>query len=116
MAEKFQDQGGFAAMDPSPLKRWLASRFVSRRCSDAQVQKRRAKAERERVSSGSGHVVEYFHSVEDGYSRLAESILAAQDNSDFIESAAHVGDALWNADQARLQSLATGLGAVTMHS
>lgn len=45
--------------------------------------------------------------------RLAASILAAQDSADFIECAAHVGDALWHDDGARLESLAASLGTVT---
>ena len=35
MAEQFQEQGGFATMDPSPLFRWLSSRIVGRVCSAA---------------------------------------------------------------------------------
>ena len=41
---------------------------------------------------------------------LATSVLAAQDSESFIECAAHVGDALWSGDVARLQGLADSLG------
>ena len=45
--------------------------------------------------------------------KLASSILAAQESGDFIECAAHVGDALWSGDEARLQSLASSLGCAS---
>jgi 2-hydroxychromene-2-carboxylate isomerase len=41
---------------------------------------------------------------------LATAVLAAQDNESFIECAAHVGDALWSGDAARLRALADSLG------
>ena len=181
MTEQFEDQGGAATMDPSPLMRWLTSRVVKRVCGAANVAKRRKRVEEERVKSGSGHVVEYFHYVEDGYSHLASqvlqafserydielichlvrgpqgknsaepdlllrlsrydsfhvapdyglsfpqyedapppslvslaaSILAAQESADFIECAAHVGDALWSGDESRLRSLADSLGCAS---
>ena len=178
MAEQFQDQGGLATMDPNPFVRWLTSNIVRRICDPKRLEKQRSRLERERLKSGDGHVVEYFHQVEDGYSHLAAqillqlaqrydielvchlvrgpqgknspepelllklsrydafhvapeyglnfpehpespdpslvelatSVLAAQDNESFIECAAHVGDALWSNDGARLQSLADQLG------
>ncbi|MEH6580844.1 MAG: DsbA family protein [Halioglobus sp.] len=181
MAEQFQEQGGVATMDPSPLLRWLTSRVVKRICGDASVIKRRAKVERARVKTGQSHVVEYFHYVEDGYShlaaqvlqafskrydielvchlvqgpqgdnsaepelllrlsrydsfhvaedyglnfpehenapdpalvKLASSILAALDSTQFIQYAAQVGDALWSGDEARLQALAGNLGCAS---
>lgn len=181
MTEEFEEQGGAATMDPSPLMRWLTSRVVRRICGTENVVKRRKKVEKQRVKSGMGHVVEYFHYVEDGYShlasqvlqafserydielichlvmgpqgknsaepelllrlsrydafqvaadyglsfpqhedapepslvKLASSILAAQTSADFIECAAHVGDALWSRDEARLLSLADNLGRAT---
>jgi 2-hydroxychromene-2-carboxylate isomerase len=181
MAEQFQEQGGIATMDPNPIYRWLTSRLMTRISSATSVEKRRAKAEAERVKAGWPHVVEYFHYVEDGYShlvaqvlqafserydvelrchlvrgplgknsaepelllrlsrydsfhvapeyglnfpqndeapdpalvKLASQILAAQDSAEFIECAAHVGDALWNADKGRLEALASSLGSVT---
>ena len=181
MTEEFEEQGGAATMDPSPLMRWLTSRVVRRICGTENVVKRRKKVEKQRVKSGMGHVVEYFHYMEDGYShlasqvlqafserydvelichlvmgpqgknsaepelllrlsrydafqvaadyglsfpqhedapepslvKLASSILAAQTSADFIECAAHVGDALWSRDEARLLSLADNLGRAT---
>ncbi|MEP5569298.1 MAG: DsbA family protein [Halioglobus sp.] len=181
MTEQFKEQGGFATMDPSPIKRWLTSKVVGRVCGTANLSKRRKQCESARVKSGAAHVVEYFHYVEDGYShlaaqvlqafserydielichlvegpqgknsaepelllrlsrydafhvapgyglnfpqhenapaphlvKLASSILAAQGSAEFIECAAHVGDALWSGDEARLQSLASSLGTAS---
>ncbi len=42
--------------------------------------------------------------------QLATAVLAAQDTEGFVETAAHVGDALWAGDTGRLQSLADSLG------
>lgn len=44
---------------------------------------------------------------------LATGVLAAQDSAGFIESAPHIGDALWSGDAARLQGLADSLGAAS---
>ena len=76
MAEKFEDQGGFATMDPSALVRWLGSKLMSRWTTPAVTARRRHKAERARVKAGEPHRVEYFHQVEDGYSHLAAQLLS----------------------------------------
>jgi 2-hydroxychromene-2-carboxylate isomerase len=44
---------------------------------------------------------------------LATAVLAAQTSETFIECAAHVGDALWSGDAARLSSLAENLGSAS---
>ncbi|MFP6638683.1 MAG: DsbA family protein [Myxococcota bacterium] len=75
MPESFEDQGGVATMDPSPLRRWLSSKLLSHWISPRSTERRRAKAERARVKSGAPHRVEYFHQVEDGYSHLAVQLL-----------------------------------------
>ena len=62
-------------MDPSPLLRWLGSTVIGRVCSTQRLEKQRAKVERARLKAGDGHVVEYFHQVEDGYSHLAAQVL-----------------------------------------
>lgn len=64
-------------MDPSPLLRWLTSKFIGRACSVERLQKRRRQFERRRAKAGHRHVVEYFHQVDDGYSHLAAQVLAA---------------------------------------
>lgn len=90
MAEKFQEQGGAATMDPSRMLRWLTSRIMTRLCKPENVDKRRDTAERERVKAGSGHVVEYFHQVEDGYSHLAAQILQRLSERYDIELVCHL--------------------------
>lgn len=75
MADQFDDQGGFATMDPSLLNRFVTSKFMTRRAS-AEVQKRRRETtEKRRRRAGAPHRVEYFHQVEDGYSHLAAQLL-----------------------------------------
>ena len=75
MSGQFKEQGGAATMDPSPFHRWLTSAFVRRACSTERLEKQRKAVERARLGSGDGHVVEYFHQVEDGYSHLAAQVL-----------------------------------------
>lgn len=75
MPEQFKDQGGIATMNPNPFARWLTSQVVRHVCNPQRLQKQRAKQERARVKSGSRHVVDYFHQVDDGYSHLAAQVL-----------------------------------------
>lgn len=73
--EPFQDQGGAATMDPSPLLRWFTSNLMRHICSPQRLEKQRVKLEQTRLRTGGRHVVEYFHLVEDGYSHLAAQVL-----------------------------------------
>jgi 2-hydroxychromene-2-carboxylate isomerase len=75
MTEHFQDQGGAATMDPSPLARWITSKVVTRLFTPSRMDKRRASAEKKRIKQGEPHRVEYFHQVDDGYSHLAAQVL-----------------------------------------
>ena len=75
MAKTFEDQGGVASTDPSPLYRWLTSRIAGRVMRPAHLERRRNRIERGRKRSGNRHTVEYFHQVEDGYSHLAAQLL-----------------------------------------
>ncbi len=75
MSDNFQEQGGAATMDPSPVMRWLTSRVMTRVSQQARLLKRRARLEKQRVKLGQPHVVEYFHQVDDGYSHLAAQAL-----------------------------------------
>lgn len=75
MVAQFQDQGGVAAMDPSPLLRWAASLVLRRMASPDRIAARRTKVERARRQAGAAHTVEYFHQVDDGYSHLAAQLL-----------------------------------------
>jgi len=75
MAEQFQDQGGASSMSPSPFKRWLMSKIVTRITSLQRLNKQRNKREQHRQKEDRKHVVEYFHQVDDGYSHLAVQML-----------------------------------------
>ncbi|NND66330.1 MAG: 2-hydroxychromene-2-carboxylate isomerase, partial [Halioglobus sp.] len=77
MSDRFRDQGGAATSNPSRLFRWLTSRLMTRVSQRSTVEKRRARAERERKKNDAPHLVEYFHQVEDGYSHLAIQMLDA---------------------------------------
>ncbi|MEO0424211.1 MAG: DsbA family protein [Pseudomonadota bacterium] len=76
MAAQFENQGGAANMDPSALRRWLLSKYLSFRFSDGQRTKRRRRAEKRRRAESRPHVVEYFHQIDDAYSHLAAQLLA----------------------------------------
>ncbi len=75
MSKQFKEQGGAATMDPRPIRRWLTSKFMSAVSSEARLIKKRNKAEADRLKSGTRHLVEYFHQVDDGYSHLAAQVL-----------------------------------------
>lgn len=75
LAGQFKNQGGAATMDPSALRRWILSKYVSFRFSDKQISKRRRQAEKRRRAESRPHVVEYFHQTDDPYSHLAAQLL-----------------------------------------
>lgn len=75
MTRQFQEQGGVATMDPSPVYRWLTSTIMTRISQPERLARKRAKVEKQRIKSGQAHVVEYFHQVDDGYSHLAAQVL-----------------------------------------
>ena len=75
MTQQFEDQGGPATMDPTPLLRWLQSKVMTHLTDPKHLQKQRNKVERQRVKAVQPHVVEYFHQVDDGYSHLAVQLL-----------------------------------------
>lgn len=75
MPQQFEEQGGVATMDPSPVLRWLTSTVMTRLSRPEQLTKKRTKFERQRARAGARHVVEYFHQVDDGYSHLAAQVL-----------------------------------------
>ena len=90
MAKKFQEQGGVATMDPSPLLRWLTSRLMTWMINPQRLAKKRRKIEKQRVAAGEAHVVEYFHQVEDGYSHLAAQVLKSLAQRYDIELRCHL--------------------------
>ncbi len=75
MAQHFEDQGGVATSNPSPIFRWLTSKLMSVMITPAVQDRRRARAERARIRRGQPHRIEYFHQVEDAYSHLAAQLL-----------------------------------------
>jgi 2-hydroxychromene-2-carboxylate isomerase len=75
MARQFGNQGGMATSDPPAIVRWIGSKIMTRLCSPATVERRRARAERARRRAGAPHRVEYFHQIDDGYSHLAAQLL-----------------------------------------
>ncbi len=90
MPEQFKEQGGFAAMDPSPIKRWMTSQIIRKLSSPVRLHKARGRAERERVKQGKAHCVEYFHQVDDAYSHLAAQALQTLLNRYDIELHYHL--------------------------
>lgn len=62
-------------MDPNVALRWATSTLMTRMCRPQRLGKKRAKVEAARIKSGSAHIVEYFHQVDDGYSHLASQVL-----------------------------------------
>ncbi|MEO0974398.1 MAG: 2-hydroxychromene-2-carboxylate isomerase, partial [Pseudomonadota bacterium] len=75
MPGQFENQGGAANMDPSALRRWGLSKYLSFRFSDQQVTRRRRRAEKRRRAESRPHLVEYFHQIDDAYSHLAVQLL-----------------------------------------
>ena len=75
MAEQFKEQGGAATMDPSPIRRWLQSKLLTKIISPRYVQKQRYRHEKRRIKSATQPTVEYFHQVDDPYSYLAAQCL-----------------------------------------
>lgn len=90
MAQQFEDLGGVATSNPSAIARWLTSKLVSRMISPAAQDRRRARAERDRVRRGRPHRVEYFHQVEDPYSHLAAQLLRPLLESYDVELVPHL--------------------------
>ena len=61
MAEQFKEQGGAATMDPSPIRRWLQSKLLTKIMSYKRLQKQRDRLEKRRIKSAIQHRIEYFH-------------------------------------------------------
>ena len=90
MSDQFKEQGGAATMDPSRLRRWLASKFMTSMIDPEKLKQKRRKQELDRIKRGGKHVVEYFHQVEDGYSHLAAQTLRALTEKYDIELECHL--------------------------
>lgn len=92
MPAQFQEQGGAATMDPTPLARWLTSRFMTYMSRPGRLQKQRVKVEQQRLKAGNPHCIEYFHQVDDGYSHLAAQVLQSLVDRYDIELVCHLVD------------------------
>ena len=90
MAEQFKEQGGAATMDPSPIRRWLQSKLLTKIMSYKRLQKQRDRLEKRRIKSATQHRVEYFHQVDDPYSFLAAQCLAGLAQRYDIELVCHL--------------------------
>lgn len=75
--QQFQEQGGIATMDPSPLRRWIISKLMTMQASEKRMLKKPDEAKRQRQKLGGAHVVEYFHQVDDGYCHLTAQVLSS---------------------------------------
>lgn len=92
MSQQFKEQGGAATMDPSPVLRWITSRFMTAISSEGRQAKQRRKVERQRIKKKAPHKVEYFHQVDDGYSHLSAQILRRFSERYRLELKCHVVD------------------------
>lgn len=90
MVQQHKQQSGVASSSPSNVMRWLTSRLLTKVGSEARLEKQRVRAEKQRRKSGSAHVVEYYHYVEDGYSHLAAQMLSALQQRYDIELVCHL--------------------------
>ena len=90
MSDQFKEQGGAATMDPSRLRRWIASKFMTSMMDPEKLKQKRRKQEFSRIKRGEKHVVEYFHQVDDGYSHLAAQALKALTEKYAIELECHL--------------------------
>ena len=90
MPSTFDDQGGFASMDPSPPVRWATSMALRYLVSERRLRARRGRLERARRRARRPHVVTYFHQVDDGYSHLAAQLLGPLLETYDIELVCHL--------------------------
>jgi 2-hydroxychromene-2-carboxylate isomerase len=108
MAKQFEDQGGMATSDPSPILRWVTSRFATRLASRSSLERQRARVEKKRRRAGHGHRIEYFHQIDDGYSHLAAQLLRP------VLESYDVDLVFQREEQLRLGQVSSGLGGNQM--
>ena len=96
-------QKGSSSSTPSPLSRWAASKIMNHLNTDQYLRNQRDKREKKRVKEKRGHVVEYFHQVDDGYSHLAIQALPKLLSEYDIEIKTHLVPSTQNDDFPELQ-------------
>lgn len=96
-------QKGSSSSTPSALSRWLVSMVMNHLNSERYQSQQRKKYERKRLKDGRGHVVEYFHQVDDGYSHLAIQTLSKLKAQYDIELKVHLVPSLKNDDFPELE-------------
>ncbi len=62
-------------MNPSFIRRWSTSRYLTRLCSSARLDAEHVAYNAQRIKSGASHRIDYFHQVDDAYSYLAAQVL-----------------------------------------
>jgi 2-hydroxychromene-2-carboxylate isomerase len=90
MAPEFEELEGASSGTPSLLRRWVYSLVLRRLSSRRYRDRRRRKFEKQRVSSGEPHRVEFFFQVDDPYSYLAAQVLQPLLDIYDIELVCHV--------------------------
>jgi len=63
-------------VDPPRLLRFVTGKAFSRLIDENRFAKKRAATEKQRIAQGQGHVVEYFHQLDDPYSHLTAQVVA----------------------------------------
>lgn len=72
------------------VKSYIVPRIASKLLGEARITKQRAKFERDRVSNGETHKVEFFHDPSDPYSQLLEKVLPRFKEAYKIEVITHL--------------------------
>jgi len=72
------------------LKSYIVPRIAQRLFGDGRVNKQRRKFERDRLTNGDGHKVQFFHDPSDPYSQLLEKVLPRFKETYKIEVITHL--------------------------
>ena len=94
-------------VDPSPFRRLLMARYLSRIASTKQIQKNKAKFENKRLAQKRPHVVEYFHQLDDPYSHLTAQVVARFAERYDVEIIPHLIRARGGRNQPEKEKLAS---------
>ncbi|WP_165672824.1 DsbA family protein [Metapseudomonas otitidis] len=99
----FTKQKGSSSSTPSVFSRWLTSKVMNYLNSERYLIQSRKRHEKKRLRDGRGHIVEYFHQVDDGYSHLAIQALEKLKTRYDIEFKVHLVPSLKNDDFPELE-------------